>query len=434
MSEPFTSEEQKSEMLIGFQSITGTDDLEACSSILEEHGWDLERAVNAHFGYVNAATQEGGGPSSSVGGQRNLSSGTQGRGSGGVFDWIMALFWAPASFSLNLLSVLFGFVGSLFPSFFSTQGRLEGAGSFGEELEKCCGDSHPVLFEGNYKRLIDAGKRDLKFVLVYLHSSEHQDTARFCRSVVANPQFIEYVNSKFLFWGGDVRYQEAFRVYNSLDGIKFPFLAVIALVDNRMVVVGRLQGLLSTERVIERLTQIVDRTEPALVVARRETEERNMNQMIRQEQDAAYLESLRQDQEKKRLREEAEARERREQEEAAERENAMKRAAEEAKRMRLERLQMLPEEPVKAGPGVTTVVVRLPDGGRLQRRFRNEDKVYHIYDYVHGQDIGIDSFSLSSSYPKREVESSEETLEKAGLTPNIMLFLKNDEDDVEEDD
>ncbi|KAK2164587.1 hypothetical protein LSH36_61g01015 [Paralvinella palmiformis] len=54
--------------------------------------------------------------------------------------------------------------------------------------------------------------------------------------------------------------------------------------------------------------------EAALVAARIERQERNFNQILREEQDAAYLESLRADQEKERKKkEEREAREKEEQ-------------------------------------------------------------------------------------------------------------------------
>ena len=431
MSEPFTTEEQKSEILLAFQSITGNEDLEACSTVLERHKWNLENAVNEHFGYASSQSSSNQTQTSSRGSRTTPASSStrSNQNQPGAFDWLFSLFWAPATLAFNLFNYFFSFSASFLPSFLS--GRSIEI-PFEREFEAAYGNLHPKLFAGNYQRLIEAGKRDLCFVLIYLHSPEHADTERFCREVLVNPEFINYVDSNFLFWGGNVVHQEPFRIFNSLDGTRFPFLAVVALIENRMSVVGRIQGVFTCERIIERLKQIVEVAEPSLVVARNERLERTANQRIREEQDAAYQESLRQDQEKQRLKAEAEAKQKREDELAAQRELDAQHELEAKKKAKQEKMEMLPEEPRSGGPGVTTIVVRLPDGGRLQRRFRNEDRVCQLYDFVHGKDIGIDDFTLLSSYPRRGIESSEMTLEKAGLSPNAMLFLQENEEDSDE--
>uniref|UniRef100_A0A667GRX4 FAS-associated factor 2 n=1 Tax=Lynx canadensis TaxID=61383 RepID=A0A667GRX4_LYNCA len=80
----------------------------------------------------------------------------------------------------------------------------------------------------------------------------------------------------------------------------YPFLAMIMLKDRRMTVVGRLEGLIQPDDLINQLTFIMDANQTYLVSERLEREERNQTQVLRQQQDEAYLASLRADQEKER--------------------------------------------------------------------------------------------------------------------------------------
>lgn len=43
------------------------------------------------------------------------------------------------------------------------------------------GYDHPVFYQGTYSQALNDAKQELRFLLVYLHCEEHQDTAKFCR-------------------------------------------------------------------------------------------------------------------------------------------------------------------------------------------------------------------------------------------------------------
>lgn len=60
----------------------------------------------------------------------------------------------------------------------------------------------------------------------------------------------------------------------------------------------RIEGFVEPECLLQRLRTIISDNEAFLVAARADREERSFNQALRQEQDVAYLESLRADQEK----------------------------------------------------------------------------------------------------------------------------------------
>ena len=47
--------------------------------------------------------------------------------------------------------------------------------------EEKYGHQHPVFYQGTYSQALNDAKQELRFLLVYLHCEEHQDTANFCR-------------------------------------------------------------------------------------------------------------------------------------------------------------------------------------------------------------------------------------------------------------
>ena len=65
-----------------------------------------------------------------------------------------------------------------------------------------------------------------------------------------------------------------------------------------MTVVQRIEGPVQPVDLIERLTRVMNDTESFLVAMRHEREQRSQANTLRQQQDVAYEESLRQDQEK----------------------------------------------------------------------------------------------------------------------------------------
>lgn len=55
---------------------------------------------------------------------------------------------------------------------------------FQMKLMRKYGEPLPRLFIGSFDEAINKAKRDFKFLLVYLHSDIHENTPRFCRSLI----------------------------------------------------------------------------------------------------------------------------------------------------------------------------------------------------------------------------------------------------------
>lgn len=174
--------------------------------------------------------------------------------------------------------------------------------------------------------------------------------------------------------------------------------------------------------------------------------ERQERDMIRQEQDEAYQQSLRADREKQLKREEDLRR--KEVEEKAERERSVKQEQLHSCLVKLksEIPNRLPPEPSpKQEQDIVKLVFKLPDGSRPQRNFHKSDKVKHLYWYVFSLTNAPLQFKMTTNFPKRELpgrpphpndfnkspslDSSspeancEQTLEEASLTQTQILFV-----------
>jgi FAS-associated factor 2 len=72
------------------------------------------------------------------------------------------------------------------------------------------GDSHPAWLQESWRQAATLAHQQFKFLFVYLHSPEHDDSEGFIRDVLCAPSIMEYVSEHFVAWGGDVRQPDAF--------------------------------------------------------------------------------------------------------------------------------------------------------------------------------------------------------------------------------
>ncbi|RUS21218.1 hypothetical protein BC937DRAFT_93292 [Endogone sp. FLAS-F59071] len=307
------------------------------------------------------------------------------------------------------------------------------AARFLHDFESRYGDTHPDFYQGGYSQVLDAAKRELKFLLIILQSDEHDDTDAFCRldilfenfsndkigsnsssfrfpsDTLTSPALISYLHdNEVLVWGGNVRESEGFQVSTTLQSTTFPFLAIIALQypasgsgsSINMSVVDRLEGSSTADAIIRRLEGAVQRHGPPLERVRRERQEREHDRMLREQQDLAYRESLRADQEKARKAREAREAAVRAEEEAQRALAEEQRRAEDRLLYRRYLLTTLPVEPAQdSKDGVARLSFRMMDGERVVRRFRGDESVEvgHSGPHVLFCDALIQSsFSLTS--------------------------------------
>ena len=141
-----------------------------------------------------------------------------------------------------------------------------------------------------------------------------------------------------------------------------------------------MEGIPSPTDLINRMRTIIDSNEINLIQARQERAERSATQSLRQQQDRAYEESLRADQEKDRKREEE--RRAREQEEAREREiiDALEREAERIRMEKVMTVEKIPREPEPTDPHACHLQIKLGER-TVKRRFQMNDTIQVLLSF-----------------------------------------------------
>jgi len=163
---------------------------------------------------------------------------------------------------------------------------------------------------------------------------------------------------------------------------------------------------------------------------------------LREEQAAEYEESLRIDREREaeralRQKEEEELKQRQAAEAEAQRREAerLRAEAEEAECARRAKAAAAAEaarasltpEPEPGEPGRVRVLVRTPQGARLERAFRASDAVGQLYHYVDaegGESLAGSEYRLVSSMPRVVYEERDATLADTGLKGQCMLLVE----------
>lgn len=272
-----------------FQAITGLEDADLCTEILQAHGWDLELAISSftssdHDASSSAAVDGGNNhdhdhdhdnaavtPDYQPRGivddtelvMRDDGGGNQGPG---VAWRIITLPISIVSGSLGLVSGAIGLgiwaAGGVLSYSFGMLGFRSGRGGGSADsssasrlvsVSSAAGEAMEfvALFDRDYwsnnnafkidfvvEGFMDALQRSrssFKLLFVYLHSPDHPDTPVFCDGTLCNEAVVAFVNENFVSWGGSIRSSEGFKMSNSLKASRFPFCAVVMPAANQRI-------------------------------------------------------------------------------------------------------------------------------------------------------------------------------------------------------
>ncbi|CRK93275.1 CLUMA_CG006818, isoform A [Clunio marinus] len=415
---------EETEKVLQFQELTGIEDINVCRDILIRHHWNLEIAyqererMNEGVPSLFASTLETRAPvvlndrffQQIFVSNRNNNNG--GAPSGGIFG----LFTYVVNSLINwCYTTLSSFVQTLL-SVFTERERIV-TNPLGDVLKfieeyNTKYPSHPVFYQGTYAQALNDAKRELKFLLLYLHSESSSpqiqsgqqritETVNFCRNTLSDRDVIDYINRNMLFWACEVSSPEGYRVSHSINARSYPILVIIALRDNKMTVMGRMEGDCTPEELLGRMRRVVRDNERWLNAARHERLERNLTQTLRAQQDVAYEQSLKADQEKERKRQlEREEQERINREIQAEQE-AEERRQELKERLKMELLHRVPLEPPEDESNAISIVFKLPNGMRITRRFLKINSLNDIHNFIFCHPDAPDTFEITQNFPKR---------------------------------
>lgn len=421
----------QTEKVLQFQDLTGIEDLDRCKQILLQNNWDFEISVrltlDGNIG-TNSSTETESDTNlrhRSVINNNSENQLTNNRNNNNIEYRRAETRLTVWSFTTRLLSLPFAFIYDTIISiirftlslirtdpirnFRDTSGD---SNRFIAEFELKYGSTHPVFFNGTYNQALDEAKRELKCLLVYLHSDSHEDTEEFCRTILTNQQFIDFLTqNQLIFWSSSVEYSEGHRVSVQLRESTYPYLALIGLKQNRMVVIKKFEGKTTIESLLTQLKLSIDSTADSLRLAREEREERNMNQLIRQQQDEAFAESLRADQEKERKK--TEEKNKKEAEERAKKDKELEanQRKERLLELRESLVNAIPPEPDTNDSNATKIVIKLPNGTRLERRFLKTQSVKYLYYFVFCNKESPLNFQIRTNFPPRDLPGKPPQLE-----------------------
>ncbi|XP_031627240.1 FAS-associated factor 2 isoform X2 [Contarinia nasturtii] len=427
--------QNQTEKVLQFQDLIGIDDIIACREILNRHQWDLEVAIQEQLNLRE------GRPSiyaSSIDNrepqvindrylQRVFVNNRAPVPPHGFTGFIGFFFNYVFSFCYNTLSSILSVLRDLVVrgnDRIVTDPLADVLNFIRDYNEKY--PNHPVFYQGTYSQVLNDAKHELKFLAVYLHSESSSETANFCRNTLADPEVLEFINTNgMLFWACDISTPEGYRVSHSISVRSCPAVTIIGVREHKMVIMGRMEGHCSATEFVRRLQSVVNDNKIWMTQERNERFERKFVQDLRQQQDEAYELSLRADQEKERLKQlEKERLLQQQLQEEAER-LEKQRQKEDIARQKIDRALEVPAEPDSNDSDAILLLFILPNGTRLERRFRRSDMLKDLHTYVFCHPQSPDQFAIATNFPKRtlETESSEVQINTAGINNREVLYV-----------
>ena len=276
-----------------------------------------------------------------------------------------------------------------------------------------------------------------KVLIVYLDSGSSDRFHARSQSVICSESVSSIINEQFIFWSGDVDFSAPLALWRALPIRSLPILAAIVSVNStELKIVAACAGSQFDEEAAIAVLQKAQEAQDGLFA---EDEQFRINRTLRESQDREFEESLERD----RLLEEARQAER-EKEEQTQRELREKQQSKLEKKSIIQRekeLALARVEQAKPIASATTIVVKLPGGVRIEKKFDKSEVVATLYDWVlcsgllhahaaeAGKSIRAGYFSLSTTFPARRLENMGATLEELDLVPNAVLaFAKLDDD------
>ncbi|KAI1720420.1 UBX domain-containing protein [Ditylenchus destructor] len=298
---------------------------------------------------------------------------------------------------------------------------VEAAQNFIAVFEARYGPS-PPFFQGSLQDAIAVAFGELSSPIlerrplaIYLHNDYAVASHLFAQSVMCRDDISSLLKGQFILWGWDMTYKEnrqklyewlatenLMEVAGNLQSVhssKYPVLVILLKDRNTIMPFTIIKGHDNAENALQKLMMSLDTFMRVKHDEAADDQKRIEREQIRQEQAEEYEKALAADRAKRE--EEAKKLE-------LEREEELKhqQAKEKRKLRQAELASSLPEEPAENEKDVVSIRLRLPDGMQNTRRFRTNDSVQCLVNFVGSLGFVEDEYSIwTSDFPKKDVTS-----------------------------
>jgi len=347
-----------------------------------------------------------------------------------IFGWIR---WGLRLIGNTFVSIICAFLFG---------GRNSSGLAFSRALVATYGITLPRFYEGSFQQALMSALRDLKLLVVYLHSDNSRYTREFCTSVLNNEFIRTMLDENFVLWGGDITRMEAHHVSQMVHARQYPcFCVLLPASVEEIRVVGSLHGEVRTEAAVGMLSACMEEMDVhrAEIVGRQAQHQEDRS--LREQQDREYEEGLARDREREEsqrtvLEQEREA-QRIEEEQRRQELDALAKAEEEKREIQLRR-QRAAAALAPAANATARLCVRLRSGQRVERKFAPTSKLSEVYawadclaylpEHVSSNIEVPPRFVLKTSFPSRELTQMDSTVEELNLAGTIILLVEVEDD------
>jgi hypothetical protein len=313
------------------------------------------------------------------------------------------------------------------------------------------GSTGPILYIGSLDQAIQdsvlASRNERRPLAIYIHNDRSVCANVFCTQVLAGETIIEYLANNYVVWAWDItsdsnrtRLIETFKRcvgqqyvqrIATMDKDSYPLLLVLIRSRGSLELISVIEGKSTPSEVLLNLIQSHDLFEQQQQRDMEDEIMREKREDLKKQQENEYNQSLKADLAKEQARLDDE-RKQKEEKIANERKQKEEQTANE--RLKQQRLQQqqecsarLPEEPSETEKNTTRLKIRLPDDeGILMRRFRIQDPLQILFDYLTSQGRMFGEYKLLTTYPKRDLTTlnRSHTFEQLKLYPQEQLILE----------
>ncbi|CAF4351088.1 unnamed protein product [Rotaria sp. Silwood2] len=296
------------------------------------------------------------------------------------------------------------------------------------------GSTGPILYIGPLDQAIQdslySSIHIRRPLAIYLHNEQSVCANVFCSQVLSADSIVEYLANNYVLWAWDstndgnrkrlfetlrrcIGNQCAQRV-GAMESDSFPLLLILIRSRGSLELINVIEGKSTPSEVLLNLIQSHESFEEQRLREVDGEVMREKRENLKRQQEDEYEQSLQADLAKERARQEEQ--------------NANERLKQQRLQQKEESRARLPEEPSETEKNITQLKIRLPnDEGVLKRRFRINDTLQMLFDYLTIEGRMLGEYKLLTTYPKRDLTllNQSDTFEQLKLYPQEQLILES---------